>query len=59
MEIEYAPRIKFLVNNFLMFSYFFSFIPFNIFRKIYVVLYQENIRRLCDKIYSQIKKYQN
>ena len=56
MEIEYAQRIKFLVNNFLMFSFFFSLIPFNIFRKIYVVLYQENIRRLCDKIYSSNKK---
>ena len=56
MEIEYAPKIKFLVDNFLMFSYFFSLIPFNIFRKIYVVLYQENIRRLCDKIYSPNKK---
>ena len=55
MQIEYAPKIKFLVDSFLIFSYFFSLIPLNIFRKIHVVLYQEQIRRLCEKIYSSDK----
>ena len=59
MEIEYAPKIKILINNFLILSYFFSLIPLNIFRKIYVVLYQEILEDYVIKFILQIKKYLN
>ena len=56
MEIQYAPVFKMLINSLSFFSYFFSLIPLNIFRKLHVVLYQENIQKLCEKIYSSKKK---
>ncbi|MFL2573908.1 MAG: sulfotransferase domain-containing protein [Flavobacteriales bacterium] len=56
MEIEYAPVFKILINSLSFFGYFFSLIPLNIFRKLHVVLYQECIQRICEKIYSSKKK---
>ena len=59
MEIQYAPIFKMLINSLSFFSYFFSLIPLNIFRKLHVVLYQENIQRICEKIYSSKTKKSN
>ena len=58
MEIEYAPVFKMLINSLSFFGYFFSLIPLNIFRKLHVVLYQENIQRICEKnIFFKNKKF--
>ncbi len=56
MEIEYAPFFKMLINAFSLFGYVFSLIPLNIFRKLHVVLFQESIQSICEKIYSTKKK---
>jgi hypothetical protein len=56
MEVEYTPMLKFFVKYLFFLRSFITFIPLNIFRKLYVVLHQENIKRLSDKIYSYSNK---
>ncbi|MBT7895680.1 MAG: hypothetical protein HN564_01670 [Flavobacteriales bacterium] len=52
MEVAYSPLLKFFVKYLFFMRHIISFIPLNIFRKLYVILHQENIKILCEKIYG-------
>ena len=56
MEIMYSPFFKFLVNTFYSFRSLISIIPFDFFRKLYVVLYQEEINKFCKLVFSKSNK---
>ena len=58
MELIYSPIFKMLVKFAFPIRRFIKQIPLNSFRKLYVVLNQEYIKRLCDKIYNE-KKNEN
>jgi hypothetical protein len=52
MQIEYSAFFGFLVKNLFFIRSLFSIIPLNIFRRLNVVMYQEEIRILCENIFS-------
>jgi len=51
IELIYERKIYFLVTLLYPFRIVFSLIPMNFFRKIYIVLFQEEIKRICKKVY--------
>ena len=53
MELIYSPTFKSLVKVLFPIRSLIKLIPFNSFRKLYVVLNQEYIKRLCDEIYKE------
>ena len=54
IQVVYSPFFNILVRYLLPIRSFFSLIPLDFFRKIYVVLHQEEIRKLCAKVYIKI-----
>jgi len=54
IQVVYSPFFNTLVRYLLPVRSFFSLIPLDFFRKIYVVLHQEEIRKLCAKVYIKI-----
>ena len=54
IQVVYSPLFNILVRYLLPLKSFFSLIPLDFSRKIYVVLHQEEIRKLCEKVYFKI-----
>ena len=52
IELVYKRKINFLVKFLYPYRLIFSLIPMNFFRKIYVILFQEEIKRQCQKVYK-------
>ena len=52
IELVYKRKINFLVKFLYPCRIIFSLIPMNFFRKIYIVLFQEEIKRECQKVYK-------
>ena len=52
IQVLYSPIFKIIVQLFYPIRFLFPIIPLDFFRKIHVVLYQEEIRILCSKIYN-------
>lgn len=55
IELIYSKKINFLVNFLYPFRIIFSFIPANFFRKIYIILFQEEIKRHCRKVCKNLQ----
>ena len=51
IEVQYSLALKIIISILFSVRSIFLFIPFNFFRKISIVLAQEEIRKLCKKVY--------
>ena len=56
MEVIYSPIFRIIIRYLFLVRHVFSLVPLNIFRKLYIVLHQEQIKRLCAKIYDHSSK---
>ena len=52
IELVYKRKINILIKFLYPYRLIFSLIPINLFRKIYIILFQEEIKRKCQKVYK-------